>query len=168
MPEQVLKPQALTQEAFHPFGAVIEKAGSRTITINEGWATRHHDLAPVDVTEAGGRPLINIFHGKARPLPLEVTMMERHPLSSQAFVPLSPRPFLVLVAPPGEEVDPNDLRAFVSSDQQGVSYARGVWHHPLIAIDEDCDFLVVDRGAADENCDLFHFDRHKVQILLDH
>ena len=72
-------------------------------------------------------------------------MMERHPLASQAFIPLHKNPFLIVVAPPGERVDPESLSAFVTNGLQGVNYTRGVWHFPLIGLGEEQDFLVVDR-----------------------
>jgi ureidoglycolate lyase len=81
--------------------------------------------------------------------------MERHPLSSQAFVPLATGAsdrYLVVVAPAGE-FRPEGLRAFLASGFQGVQYARGVWHHPLIALDRSSDFIVVDRLGNDPNCD---------------
>jgi ureidoglycolate lyase len=160
-----LRSEPLTRSAFAPFGEVIELDGARHYTINDGYAERYHDLARLDVVEAGGRPLLNIFRAKPRELPLRIRMVERHPLSSQAFLPLAPTPFLVVVAPPGRAPDPSDLRAFVTRGQQGLNYARGTWHHPLIAIGRPGDFLVVDRGGADENCDEVQFDT--VEILLE-
>lgn len=160
-----LKPQPLTRGAFAPFGEVIELEGARHYTINDGYAERYHDLAQLDVTETGGRPLLNIFRAKPRELPLRIRMVERHPLSSQAFLPLAPTPFLVVVAPPGQAPAPGDLSAFVTRGQQGVNYARGTWHHPLIAVGRPGDFLVVDRGGAEENCDEIFFDA--VEIMLE-
>ena len=75
--------------AFAPFGDVIELDGATPFPINLGTTERYHDLAKVDVTEEGGRPLINLFRGQPRALPFEITMMERHPLGSQAFIPLT-------------------------------------------------------------------------------
>jgi ureidoglycolate lyase len=92
-------------------------------------------------------------------------MVERHPLSSQAFVPLSRLPFLVVVARPGDVPRADDLRAFVTNGRQGVNYARGTWHHPLIAFDESGDFLVIDRGGPGADCDEVHFDDR--EIVLD-
>jgi ureidoglycolate lyase len=77
--------------------------------------------------------------------------MERHPKSSQLFIPLVARPFLVLVAPPGDRLE--NIVGFKTIAGQGINYGRGVWHHPLIALDQSTDFLVVDRHAKDENCD---------------
>ena len=154
----VLKPEPLTKAAFAPFGDVIEIDAARARTINQGMATRYHDLAGLDLLEARGTPLVNIFRGKPWPMPMPIKMVERHPLSSQAFIPLSAQPFLMVVAAPAKRVAPGDLRAFLARGGQGVNYRRGVWHHPLIALDRVCDFLVIDRGGADENCDERFFD----------
>ncbi|WP_186146810.1 ureidoglycolate lyase [Burkholderia gladioli] len=142
--------EALTRAAFAPFGDVIETEGARQIPINLGTTIRFHDLARVDVAEQGGHTLVNLFRGQPRALPFEVKMLERHPLGSQAFLPLSERPYLVVVAPAGE-LDPAQIRAFVSNGWQGVNYAKGVWHHPLIALGEVSDFVVVDRGGEGWN-----------------
>ncbi|MBN3723205.1 ureidoglycolate lyase [Burkholderia sp. Ac-20379] len=142
--------EALTREAFAPFGDVIETDGAKQIPINLGTTIRFHDLARVDVSDAGGRTLVNLFRGQPRTLPFEVTMLERHPLGSQAFLPLSTQPYLVVVAPAGE-LDASRIRAFVSSGWQGVNYAKGVWHHPLIALGGVSDFIVVDRGGEGLN-----------------
>lgn len=138
--------EPLTREAFAPFGDVIELAGAKQIPINLGTTIRYHDLAKVDVSDEGGRTLVNLFRGQPRELPFEVKMLERHPLGSQAFVPLYDKPYLVVVAPAGD-LDVTQIRAFVSRGWQGVNYAKGVWHHPLIALDEVSDFIVVDRGG---------------------
>ena len=146
-----LRLEPLTREAFAPFGDVIELEGARHFPINAGTTERFHDLANVEVGfESGGRPLINVFRGQPRPQPVVVSMMERHPLGSQAFVPLNDKPYLVVVAPAGD-LDESKIRAFVTSGWQGVNYAKGVWHHPLIALGEVSDFIVVDRGGEGLN-----------------
>ena len=142
--------EPLTREAFAPFGDVIELEGAKQIPINLGTTIRYHDLANVDVTNEGGRTLVNLFRGQARVLPFEITMMERHPLGSQAFIPLNDKPYLVVVAPAGE-LDESKIRAFVTSGWQGVNYAKGVWHHPLLALGDVSDFIVVDRGGDGHN-----------------
>ena len=144
MNKLVIEP--LTRAAFAPFGDVIELAGAKQIPINLGTTIRYHDLARVDVADEGGRTLVNLFRGQPRTLPFEVKMLERHPLGSQAFVPLNDKSYLVVVAPAGE-LDSGAIRAFVTSGWQGVNYAKGVWHHPLIALGEVSDFVVVDRGG---------------------
>jgi ureidoglycolate lyase len=148
---KVLRPLPLTREAFSPFGDVIELEGARRFEINAGTTQRFHDLAKVDTAAEGGRPLVNLFRAQARALPLHLTSMERHPLGSQAFIPLVPRPYLVVVAADAAG-RPAALQAFITRGWQGVNYARNVWHHPLLALHEDNDFIVVDRGG--EGCNL--------------
>jgi ureidoglycolate lyase len=92
-------------------------------------------------------------------------MMERHPLASQAFIPLHKNPFLIVVARPGETVDPENLSAFITNGLQGVNYARGVWHFPLIGLNKEQDFLVVDRGGDGNNYDEQFFDKSETRIL---
>jgi ureidoglycolate lyase len=147
-----LQIEALTREAFAPFGDVIEIAGSVHFPVNRDTAERYHDLANVDVCVCGGRPLISLFRARPRAMPFEVRIMERHPLGSQAFLPLHTRSYLIVVAARGE-LDPNGLRAFATRGWQGVNYARGVWHHPLLALDETGEFIVIDRGGEGQNLD---------------
>ncbi len=165
-----LQPQALTPETFAPFGDVIQTEGAKHFQINEGTTTRFHDLAKVDTAEQGGRPIISIFRGDPRPIPFEIRIMERHPLASQAFVPLFARPYLVVVAKPeiedGTSITAEDLHVFIAQPGQGVNYARNVWHHPLIALDAQSDFLIVDRGGEGDNLVEVHFDEAIATVEL--
>lgn len=148
-----LTPQPLTREAFAAFGEVIEASyAARHFTINGGNTERYHDLANIE-PGADGKVIVSIFRGQARQLPFAVEMMERHPKGSQAFVPMSGRPYLVVVAPAGEPPNVADLRVFLARGDQGVNYATGVWHHPLLALGEVSDFLVIDRSGPGDNCD---------------
>ncbi len=168
MPEPLkLTVEPLTREAFREFGDVIEIDGAESFPINEGTTTRYHDLADVDVASEAGVPLISIFRGLARPAPIEVRMMEHHPLGSQAFYPLQNHAYLVVVAPRGGPVGPGNLRAFRAAGDQGVNYRRGVWHHPLLALRDGHDFLVVDRGGEGDNCVEHHFGAEQGTALLD-
>ncbi|MBD5804441.1 Ureidoglycolate lyase [Azoarcus sp. Aa7] len=145
--------EPLTREAFAPFGDVIEASdAAHHFTINGGNTERYHDLAQIEPGLAG-RTIVSIFRGQPRALPFTVTMMERHPLGSQAFVPLSGAPYLVVVAPAGDAPDVETVRVFLARGDQGVNYARGVWHHPLLALDGVSDFLVIDRAGEGPNCD---------------
>jgi len=148
-----LMPMPLERAAFAPFGEVIEaSAAVRHFTINAGNTERYHDLATI-APGTDGRAIVSIFRGQPRQLPFAVTMMERHPLASQAFMPLSGRPYLVVVAPAGPAPKAWDLRVFLARGDQGVNYAPGVWHHPLLALGEVSDFLVIDRSGPGDNCD---------------
>jgi ureidoglycolate lyase len=149
----VAKVEPLTREAFAPFGDVIEASeAARHFPINDGTTERYHDLAKIDL-DAQGRAILSIFRAQPRTLPLTLTMLERHPLGSQAFMPLSGHPYLVAVAARADTFQAGDVRVFLARADQGVNYAVGVWHHPLLALDEVCDFLIVDRAGPGPNCD---------------
>lgn len=148
--------ETLCADTFRPFGDVISVAASRRqFSINDGYAQRFHDLAHIDVATANGFPIISIFRSQPRQFPLSLHMLERHPLGSQAFFPLGSEPFLVVVATGHEQPELTSIRCFLAQPGQGVNYARGVWHHPLIALGAESDFLVIDRAGADTdaNCD---------------
>ena len=146
-----LTPEPLTARAFAPFGSVIQASDEAVrIEINQGHAIRYDRLAEVDVADGGGAGAISLF--RARPLPaLELKVFERHPLGSQAFVPLSGKPYLIAVAPAGD-LEPANIRVFRAEAHQGVQYGKGVWHHFLLVLDES-DFLVVDRNGPGDNCE---------------
>lgn len=146
-----LRPKPLTAEAFARFGDVIE-ARSAPRSINQGHAKRYHDLAALDLLADGGRSAVSIFHSTPPAYPFAIREMERHPKSTQAFVPLSGRSFLVVVAPPGV-FDESAIEAFVASPEQGINLHKGVWHHFNLALEAESAFLVIDRDAADENND---------------
>jgi ureidoglycolate lyase len=150
-----LKVEPLSAPAFAPFGDVIEATdAARRMTINDGFAERFHDLAKVDLGSApAGHTLVNIFRAQPRTLPFSLRLLERHPLGSQAFMPLAAQPYLVVVAPGDEEPDLAQIRCFLAAPGQGVNYARGTWHHPLLTLHGVTDFLVVDRGGAGKNLD---------------
>lgn len=152
MTPQALRIEPLTREVFAPFGDVIETAGATTFPINAGTTTRYHDLAQVELAGEAPRTLINLFEGKAWQAPIEIRMLERHPLGSQAFYPVNGASMLIVVAPPGE-LDETKIRAFISAPDQGVNYARGTWHHPLLCLQRPGRFLVIDRGGDGHNCD---------------
>ena len=148
-----LTPQPLTRERFAPYGDVIEAVSDRKAAMNASRFERFDDLARVDVAD-DGRVAVSIARCRlATELPYRIEMVERHPLGSQAFVPLSRSRMIVVVAPPEESVDAGDLRAFVTNGRQGINYLRGTWHMPLIAFESGQEFLVIDRGAGEPNCD---------------
>ena len=148
-----ITPAPLTADAFAPFGEVIGAEAAREVrAINDGHTQRFHALATLDLAAQGGRPIVSIFRSTPLPAPLVVRALERHPLSSQTFVPLSSRPYLVVVAPPGD-FDVSAIRVF-RAEGQGVNFRAGTWHHFNLALEAVSDFLVIDREADDENCDV--------------
>jgi ureidoglycolate lyase len=149
----LLQPTPLTAAAFAPYGDVIQIEGHGSRWINQGTCERFDDLADVDVAGEGGRALISIFRAMPRSLPLQLQSLERHPLSSQAFYPLQPQPFLIVVAADGAGPVAPRVRAYLSSGRQGVNFRRNTWHHELLALYQTSLFLVVDRGGPGENCE---------------
>jgi ureidoglycolate lyase len=149
---RLLTPEPLTAEAFAPFGSVIEASDDAVkLDINQGHAIRYDRLAEIDVADEGGVGAISLF--RAQPLDeLVLRMFERHPFGSQSFVPLSGRPYLVAVAPTGA-FDVAKVRLFHAEGHQGVHYKKGVWHHFLLVLDAQSDFLVVDRAGPGDNCE---------------
>ena len=152
-----LVPVPLTPERFAPYGDVIEASHDRGAAMNDARFERFDDLCNVDVD---GDVAVSVTRCRTpTSLPLRVDMVERHPLGSQAFVPLAPCRMLVVVAPPGESVNAADLRAFVSNGRQGINYHRGTWHMPLVAFDAGQQFLIVDRrGDSDPDCETYELD----------
>lgn len=148
--------EALTAAAFAEFGDVVEARGDSGL-INSGTTRQFGDLAGIDVAAEGGRPCVSIYRATPYPLPLAIRMLERHPLGSQLFMPLSGERFLAVVAPPAAVPDRAAVRAFLTDGHQGINFRRGTWHHPLIALDGTGEFLVIDRAGPGANCDEFRF-----------
>ncbi len=147
----------LTAAAFAPYGEVIEPRAESIRMINGGTTERHHALVVPEAAGEGARVILNIFRGQPRRFPYAVDMMERHPLGSQSFSPLAPRPFLVVVSK-DDGGRPGRPEVFLSTNGQGVNYRRNVWHHPLMALDEVSDFLIADRDGPGNNLEEFFFD----------
>lgn len=147
-----LELEPLTEQSFAPFGDVIQTEGRDWFPINQGSTQRYHDLAKIDVNTEGGHPIVSIFRAELLSFPLTISMLERHPLGSQAFIPMENQAFLVIVAPAGQ-FDASKIRGFLTRGQQGVNYHRNVWHHPIIALEKTSDFIVIDRGGEGHNCD---------------
>lgn len=153
-----LVPKPLTSERFAPFGDVIESVVDRTAAMNAERFERFDDLCRLDMSD-DGRVAVSIARCRvATALPYRLDTVERHPLGSQAFVPLGPSRMIVVVAPPEESVEASDLCAFVTNGRQGINYRRGTWHMPLIAFKRGQEFLIIDRAADQPNCDMHSLD----------
>ncbi len=148
---RTLTPIPLTSTNFAPYGDVVEARGAAK-SINYGQTERYHNLAAIDVAKNNGQTLVNIFRSTPLATPIKIEIMERHPLSSQMFMPLSDNPYLVVVAPKGD-FDESKVQAFLANSNQGVNYHAGTWHHYSLALGEVSDFLVIDRGGDGDNCD---------------
>ena len=139
----------LTADSFAPFGDVIEDARGDIAPMNDAQFERFGALCHLDTD---GETEIGIVRCRtATALPCRIDTVERHPLGSQAFIPLDGQRFVVAVAEPG--APPDRLHAFVSNGRQGVNYRRGTWHMPLIGLERGQRFLVIDRQTASTNCE---------------
>lgn len=154
---EALVPEPLSAETFAPFGSVVEADPSTMRLINGGNTERYHALAEAEALGQEARVILSIFRGAPRAFPYAVAMMERHPLGSQSFSPLTRRDWLVVVAP-DEDGRPGRPRVFRARGDQGVNYRANVWHHPLMTVGETMDFLVVDRAGAGNNLEEFFYD----------
>ena len=155
---EYLEIRPLSKQAFAPYGDVLEADPDKMRLINGGFTERYHALSAAQVI---GDPLpiiLSIFRSPPRPLPYEVTMMERHPFASQSFTPLSGLPFLIAVSD-DENGIPGRPSVFLVQPHQGVNYFPNVWHHPLMALHATSDFLVVDRENPKDNYAEFFFDK---------
>ena len=143
-----MKIEPLTREAFKPFGEVVEMESAELININQNFAQRFNNLAQVDIADEAGHVNISLASAMPRPLPIAVTMMERHPLGSQIFYPLEDRPWLVLVCEAPQKIE--TYRAFRALGRQGINYAKNAWHHPLLVLQPQ-RFFIVDRQGPGNN-----------------
>lgn len=147
--------QPLTSEAFAPFGEVLDTSGAPDRLINQGLCGRYHDRARLDFTD--GRAGISLFDADPRSLPYRLEMVERHPDGSQAFLPMTQAPFLVIVAP-DEGGAPGRPLAFLTAPGQGINLARGTWHGVLTPLSAPGLFAVVDRIGPGANLEEHWFD----------
>lgn len=150
-----LTPLPLTRERFAPFGDVIAASREMRQGMNEARFERFDDLAALDIdTRGGGHTAVSVVRCRVpTSLPHTFDMIERHPLGSQAFVPLDGQRFIVVVAPAAESAEIGDLHAFVTNGRQGINYRRGVWHMPLIGLEAGHEFLMIDRAGGSANCE---------------
>jgi ureidoglycolate lyase len=144
----------LTAQAFAPFGDVLEATGTPDRMINAGLCARFHDRARIDIAQ--GRAGLSIFDAAPRTLPYSFDLVERHPLGSQAFVPMTRAPFLVIVAPDLDGV-PDEPLAFLTNGAQGINLHRGTWHGVLTPLSSPGLFAVIDRIGEGPNLEEFRY-----------
>jgi len=150
--------QPLSDDAFSPFGDVIQRQGHHPKEINYGQTRKYVNLAQIDAADNDGAPVIHIYRSRPVTLPFRIEMMERHPLGSQAFHPLHNRPFPVIVAPASERLDVGAIQGFLTNGEQGINLHRGVWHHYQLTLGETSDYLVIDRSGPGDNTVETHLD----------
>ena len=157
----IIKPKNITKENFAAFGDLISSDNINPMDINEGYAKRFNNLANIDTSKDKGETIVSIFSTLKRSFPMKINMMEKHPLGSQAFVPMKETIFLSFVAPPGNAPEINKIQSFIIPPKMGINYKPGIWHFPLIST-EDTDFLVIDRKGSGKNLIIHKFDNEKI------
>jgi ureidoglycolate lyase len=155
MTGQTIRIQPLTTASFAPYGEILEVSGTPDRLINQGLCGRYHDKATIDIVE--GRAGISLFDAQPRQLPYMLDMMERHPQGSQAFIPMTENPFLVIVAPDAGD-RPGQPLAFRTAPGQGINFHRNTWHGVLTPLTAPGLFAVVDRIGERANLQEHWFD----------
>lgn len=153
MRRQTIATAPLTPEAFAPYGDVLDATGDFRL-INDGLCRRHHDRARLDF--GTGRAGISVFSAEPRALPYDFDLVERHPEGSQAFLPMTEHPFLVIVAPDAGG-RPGTPQAFLTAPGQGINLCRGTWHGVLTPLAAPGLFAVVDRIGGGANLEEFRY-----------
>jgi len=161
---RIIVAEPLTRDGFAEFGDVIDTGGANHYPINGGRTERFHDLATAEATGPNARVIISMARGTPYEFPLRLAMVERHPFGSQAFIPLSPRPFVVVVCHDGPD-GPGEPRAFLTRPGQGINYPRNLWHGVLTPVGAPQDFIIVDRAGDGANLEEFYFS-HPYEIRL--
>ena len=156
-----VNPKLITKKNFSKFGDVITTDDIKPLEINEGYAKRFDGIANLNTSKDNGETTICIFSALKRSFPMKIDMMEKHPLGSQAFVPMKETTFLVFVAPEGDKPNLSKAEAFIVPPGIGVNYNPGIWHFPLIST-EDMNFLVVDRKGSGDNLVIENLDKEEV------
>ena len=159
--EKIFKPAKINRKNFSLYGDLISSNDIDYIDINAGYAKRFDNLANIDTLNDGGKTIVSIFSASKRTFPMTIDMMEKHPLGSQAFIPMKETTFLSFVAPPGESPEISKIQSFIVPPKTGINYKPGIWHFPLIST-EDTNFLVIDRKGNGNNLIIHKFEKEKI------
>ena len=155
--EKIIKPTKISRSNFAAYGDLISVEDIKSVDINSGYAKRFDDIADLNTSKDGGKTIVSIFSALKRTFPMKIDMMEKHPLGSQAFIPMKETTFFAFVAPPAEKPEIDKIRSFIVPPGKGINYKPGVWHFPLIST-EDMNFLVIDRKGSGNNLLIHNFD----------
>ena len=159
--EILINPKLINIENFSKFGDMISTNNIKPINVNNGYAKRFDGIANLNTSKENGETTISIFSALKREFPMKIDMMEKHPLGSQAFIPMKETTFLTLVAPQGDKPDLKKIESFIIPPGIGVNYSPGIWHFPLIST-EDMNFLVIDRKGSGKNLVIENLDNEKI------
>ena len=159
--EKIIKPIKITRTNFATYGDLISADDIKPMDINAGYAKRFDNLAHINTSKDEGKTVVSIFSALKRTFPMKIDMMEKHPLGSQAFIPMKETTFLSFAAPPGGKPDINKIESFIIPPRTGINYKPDIWHFPLIST-ENTNFLVIDRKGDGENLIIHKFEKEKI------
>ena len=159
--EKIIKPVRISRSNFSSYGDLISTDDINPMNINEGYAKRFDNLANLDTSKDSGKTIVSIFSALKRTFPMKIHMMEKHPLGTQAFIPMKETTFLAFVAPSGESPEIDKIQSFVIPPKRGINYKPGIWHFPLIST-ENINFLVIDRKGSGDNLIIHKFEKEKI------
>lgn len=187
--------EPLTAHRFSGFGTVIENSApgripsqeknvpKNAVSANQGTAHKYIDISRITnfygtaPSKVDAKAVMNMFVCSPRDLEahdndatvlegiFRVKILERHPFTSQTFIPMGlskkemeETRYLVIVAPslspsardqhlpvpmtvvglPGRGLpDLQQMRAFIAHGSQGVTYGAGTWHAPMVVLSQD-------------------------------
>ena len=159
--EKIVKPVKISRPNFSSYGDLISTDDINPMNINEGYAKRFYNLANLDTLKDSGKTIVSIFSALKRTFPMKIHMMEKHPLGTQAFIPMKETTFLAFVAPTGESPEIDKIQSFIIPPKMGINYKPGIWHFPLIST-ENINFLVIDRKGSGDNLIIHKFEKEKI------
>ena len=161
MTEKIFKPVKISKENFTNYGDLISTNNVKPIDINNGYAKRFDNLANINTLKDQGQTIVSIFSALKRTFPMKIDMMEKHPLGSQAFIPMKETTFLAFVAPQNNKPEIEKVESFIIPPGIGINYKPGIWHFPLIST-ENMNFLVVDRQGPGNNLVIENLEKERI------
>jgi ureidoglycolate lyase len=162
--------EQLDINTFSKFGDIIQKKNALELrSINQGTTTRYHNISKLSLESKNGNSSISIFSGSPRDLPIEIKIMEKHPIASQSFLPIQDYDWLIVVCEEKNELpDLSTLRCFQVDGDTGITYNKNIWHHPLL-VKKKQDFWVIDRINDQENSSInlqeYHFNNNEIRVI---
>ena len=163
--------EQLDASVFSKFGKIVEKKNALELrSINQNTTTRYHNISELDLESKNGISSISIFSGTPRNLPIEIKIMEKHPVASQSFLPIQDYDWLIVVSEEKNELpDLNTLRCFHVNGDTGITYNKNVWHHPLL-VKKKQDFWVIDRINDEEDTSInlkeYYFANNEIRFII--
>ena len=163
MIEKIFKPVKISKENFANYGDLISTNNVKPIDINNGYAKRFDNLANINTSKDQGKTIVSIFTALKRTFPMKINMLEKHPLGSQAFIPMKETTFLAFVAPQNNKPNIEKIESFIIPPGIGINYKPGIWHFPLIST-KNMNFLVIDRKGIGNNLVIHNFKNEKISL----